>query len=238
MIIVANNGCLLTQSEEVSIKERRFERSLLVSTIEEAAQWKEIPESERDTIIAQARLFEPERIDYDYLAKMNRLMATIEEKINDAHLSAAQALNLQKYHPQWEKCIGRRVSEGFRCNYNETLVEVVTPHVISPDNPPVQKPVLLALNAEASVDSNKEQSVQYYKAVTANKYLHTKYSANPDGNPMTETPDMYVGIYQDYLEEASDNPADYQWSELTGRADPAGELENEDNNNEEIMSNK
>ena len=26
MIIVANNGCLLTQSEEVSIKERRFER--------------------------------------------------------------------------------------------------------------------------------------------------------------------------------------------------------------------
>lgn len=235
MIIVANNGCLLTQSEEVSIKERRFERSLLVSTIEEAAQWKEIPESERDTIIAQARLFEPERIDYDYLAKMNRLMGTIEEKINDAHLSAAQALNLQKYHPQWEKCIGRYASEGFRCNYNGTLVEVVTSHTISSDNPPIQNPMLLALNT----DNMEEQSipVQYYKPVAAEKHLHTKYSANPDGNPMTEIPNKYIGIYQDYFEEDSDNPTDYHWSELQGHADPVGELGEEGYINEENMSN-
>lgn len=47
MILQASNGCFLTQSEEVPISERRFEKSMIVSSMEEAALWKEIPESEK-----------------------------------------------------------------------------------------------------------------------------------------------------------------------------------------------
>ena len=60
MILQASNGCLLTQSEDVSIKDRRFEKSMLVASIEEANKWKEIPESEKDRIIVESQLFEPE----------------------------------------------------------------------------------------------------------------------------------------------------------------------------------
>lgn len=236
MILQASNGCLLTQSEDVSIKDRRFEKSMLVASIEEANKWKEIPESDRDRIIVESKLFEPDRVDYDYLTKVNKLMTSIEEKINNNRLSPAQALTMQKYYPQWEKCIGRYASEGFRCNYNGTLVEVVTSHTISSDNPPIQNPMLLALNT----DNMEEQSipVQYYKPVAAEKHLHTKYSANPDGNPMTEIPNKYIGIYQDYFEEDSDNPTDYLWSELQGHADPVGKLGEEGCINEENMSNE
>ena len=47
-------------------------------------------------------------------------------------------------------------------------------------------------------------------------YFHVKYSANPDGNPMSETPSVYIGTYVDYAEADSTNPADYTWSRFQG----------------------
>ena len=47
-------------------------------------------------------------------------------------------------------------------------------------------------------------------------YFHVKYSANPDGNPMSETPSVYIGTYVDYTEADSTDPADYTWSRFQG----------------------
>lgn len=47
-------------------------------------------------------------------------------------------------------------------------------------------------------------------------YFHIKYSSSPDGNPMSETPDMYIGTYVDFTEKDSDNYLDYQWSRFQG----------------------
>lgn len=47
-------------------------------------------------------------------------------------------------------------------------------------------------------------------------YFHIRYSQNPDGNPMTETPSTYIGTYSDYSEPDSDNPADYIWARFEG----------------------
>ena len=44
MIIQAGNGCYLTQSRDVTYKDRRFEKSVSVASISEALMWKEIPE--------------------------------------------------------------------------------------------------------------------------------------------------------------------------------------------------
>ena len=225
MILQASNGCLLTQSGEMPIKERRFERSMLVASMEEAARWREIPEAERDRIIAEGNLFEPERVDYDYLTRVNRLMRVVADKINDAHLEANEALDMQKYYPQWDDCIGRDVSSGFRCNYRDTLVEVVRAHTVSEDNPPVlaDAPALLRVDGTCAVETDKAEAIQYYKPVERQMYAHIKYSENPDGNPMTDTPSTYAGTYMDYNPEDSDDPDDYHWSEFTGHADPVGE---------------
>lgn len=227
MILLAGNGCLFTQSGEVSIKERRFEKSISVLSMEEAARWKEIPEAERDRIVAEGNLFEPERVDYDYLTKVNRLMEMVEDKINDACLEPNEALDMQKYYPQWDDCIGRYVAAGFRCNYQDTLIEVVKPHTVSEDNPPVltlkDAPVLLSVDTMGVAATDKAEVVQYYKPVERQMYAHIKYSENSDGNPMTDTPSTYVGTYMDYNPEDSDNPDDYHWAGLTGLADPVGE---------------
>ena len=228
MILQASNGCFLTQSGEVSIKERRFERSMLVSSMEEAAQWKEIPESERDKIIAESNLLEPEKVNYDYLTKVNRLMEGIADKINGAHLTPNEALDMQRYYPRWDDCVGKYIAAGFRCNYRDTLVEVVKAHTVSEDNPPALAletvPALLSVDGVATSSIDKSETVQYYKPVERQSYFHIKYSENPDGNPMTETPSTYIGTYLDFNPEDSDNPEDYHWGELpVGHADPVGE---------------
>ncbi len=47
-------------------------------------------------------------------------------------------------------------------------------------------------------------------------YFHIKYSANPDGNPMGETPNIYIGTYVDYTEADSDDYTKYTWSRFQG----------------------
>lgn len=175
MIISASNGCFLTQSEDVAIKDRRFEKVMMVASMAEAARWKEIPESERDKIMAEANLFEPERVDYAYLGKVNNLLTVIGEKINNASLSPNEALEMQQYYPEWENCIGKEVFAGFRCLYEGTLVEVITPHIISEDKPPVTSPAPMLLSSATSEGANTDssinhsflaRSVQYFKSVT------------------------------------------------------------------------
>lgn len=47
-------------------------------------------------------------------------------------------------------------------------------------------------------------------------YFHVRYSPNPDGNPMSTTPDEYIGTYVDFVEADSNDPADYTWSKFQG----------------------
>ena len=47
-------------------------------------------------------------------------------------------------------------------------------------------------------------------------YFHIKYSANPDGSNMSETPDVYIGTYVDFTEQDSTEPSDYTWSRFQG----------------------
>lgn len=47
-------------------------------------------------------------------------------------------------------------------------------------------------------------------------YFHVKYSSNENGNPMTETPNLYIGTYVDFTEADSDDPSDYTWSRFQG----------------------
>lgn len=54
-------------------------------------------------------------------------------------------------------------------------------------------------------------------------YFHVKYSANANGNPMTETPNTYIGTYVDFTEADSTNYQDYTWSRFEGAQGPQGQ---------------
>ena len=47
-------------------------------------------------------------------------------------------------------------------------------------------------------------------------YFHIKYSANANGNPMTETPSAYIGTYVDYDPNDSTDYTAYKWSRFEG----------------------
>ena len=47
-------------------------------------------------------------------------------------------------------------------------------------------------------------------------YFHIKYSENPDGNPMTETPSTYIGTYVDFKKQDSNDYTKYTWARFEG----------------------
>lgn len=47
-------------------------------------------------------------------------------------------------------------------------------------------------------------------------YFHIKYSANASGNPMSETPNTYIGTYVDFTQADSNDYKDYTWSRFEG----------------------
>ena len=47
-------------------------------------------------------------------------------------------------------------------------------------------------------------------------YFHIKYSENSNGNPMSETPNMYIGTYVDYTPNDSNDYTKYTWSRFQG----------------------
>lgn len=53
-------------------------------------------------------------------------------------------------------------------------------------------------------------------------YFHIRYSENSDGNPMTATPNTYIGTYVDFTQADSADPSDYTWSRFEGAQGPRG----------------
>lgn len=56
-------------------------------------------------------------------------------------------------------------------------------------------------------------------------YFHIKYAPvqNPTSAQMTETPDVYIGTYVDYIATDSTNPSKYTWARFQGLQGPQGE---------------
>lgn len=57
----------------------------------------------------------------------------------------------------------------------------------------------------------------------ATSYFHIKYSPNPDGNPMTETPSTYIGTYVDFTKADSEDYHSYTWHRFEGIQGEKGE---------------
>lgn len=183
MILQASNGCFLTQSGEVSIKERRFEKMMLVASVEEAALWKEVTESEMNDMIEEGKLFYPNELSYDFLSKLNSLVYTVAQDINNLNLTNAQALKVKRFFPEWADLFGQKAEVGFKFKYNDVLLEVITPHTFSADNIPAQQPLLLSVSSE----DNTEGTVYYQPVlpeveVTATEALMTSDKENENTN--------------------------------------------------------
>lgn len=131
MIVKAGNGCYLTESYDTPIENRRFEKQVIVSSAEELSMWREITETEKDKMTMQAKLFDVESVDYDYLNKVDMMLSGIAVKVNDANLTDAQAIEKKRFFLLWNDEIGNEHYAGFKFQYGETLYEVLQPHTFA-----------------------------------------------------------------------------------------------------------
>ena len=148
MNIKASNGCWLTQKEEVTITDRLFTKEVTVSSVAEAAKWLEVTDNEKKEMEAREAFFSVDKVDLNYLRKMDSVMVQVAGKVNDAHLTNDEALEMQKYYPKWDNLIGQQVYAGFRFECDGILFEVVEPHVIAEENRPTMQVMTLSLMEE------------------------------------------------------------------------------------------
>lgn len=231
MILQASNGCYLTENFEVDIKVRRFVKSIIVASQEEAVLWKEITEIERDQMIEEGKIFAPESVDYTYLNKIDLLMAGISEKINDAGLTAEQALEKKQYFPKFDNLIGEPATPEFRFQHGEDLFEVLQPHTFSAEWVPGEAGTESLYKKVSLHEGSKEDPIpwepnmqlyqgKYYTEAEV-LYLCTRDSGIPLNYSLAELVDQYVTVVteepQDPEEPAEadgskENPIPYEYA--------------------------
>lgn len=130
MILQAGYDCYLTQEEDVTIEERRFENSVVLRTKEEVENWREVTSKEKDEIIAKSAFMDVKRMDYESLERVSVLMKDISANINMAALTNGQAIEMAVYFPRWEEMVGEKVEAGYRIQCEGKLYEVIQEHTI------------------------------------------------------------------------------------------------------------
>lgn len=206
MIIQAGNGCYLTQSRDVTYKDRRFEKSVSVASISEALMWKEIPESEKVQMEAENSIYEPEEVDYNYLKKVSALRETISSRINESFFTVEQALEMKAYFPLWTDLVGQEANIGFRFQYGELLYEVIKPHTFSeewkPDSGTESLYKVVQIEASGSIDDpiewkkNMELFEGKYYIEDGILYLCTRDSGIALSYTLADLVDQYVVAVQ------------------------------------------
>ena len=140
MKLQAKEGHFLTENFDVQASERRFLQNIELAGSDEAKYWKEVSQTEKEAMEFQSSLFGDEGVRYGYLKKLETVESAIPKYINEAGLTAGQALEMQKYYPEWggeNAPIGKEVANGFRFKHRTsseedyTLYEVIQPHTLS-----------------------------------------------------------------------------------------------------------
>lgn len=179
MILQAKGGCYLTQQADVPIEQRHFVKTVVIQKAGDFADWREVTEAEKEKMLQAGAVFDIKQLSPEYIDKIDAVLSAIPAHINEKHFTPAEALAHQEYYPVWgdvNASMGKKVETGFRFRYRMdesapyTLYEVVTPHTLSADNPPVLPAMLLSASTDVGCDnaySDTDGQVVYFIPVTA-----------------------------------------------------------------------
>lgn len=131
MKITADLNCYLTEAGDVALDKRTYRSFVVVSSPEEAAQWKQITEQDKLAYEAQSAIFGNQNITPDYLGQVDTLIAGISEHINDTPMNIKDSLTYKKFYPKFDDLIGKPANVEFRFQDGDNLYEVLQPHTFS-----------------------------------------------------------------------------------------------------------
>ena len=151
--------------------------------------------------------------------------------------SATESIDYSDY--QWSKYVGPEGIPGPSGADGKTYYTWIkyatssTGENIS-DNPTGKTYIGIAYNKETAAESNNPSDYTWSLfqgpegipgpagADGKTSYFHIRYSENSDGNPITTTPNTYIGTYVDFTQADSTDPSDYTWSRFEGAQGPQG----------------
>ena len=151
--------------------------------------------------------------------------------------SATESIDYSDY--QWSKYVGPEGIPGPSGDDGKTYYTWIkyatssTGENIS-DDPTGKTYIGIAYNKETAAESNNPSDYTWSLfqgpegipgpagADGKTSYFHIRYSENSDGNPITITPNTYIGTYVDFTQADSTDPSDYTWSRFEGAQGPQG----------------
>ena len=203
MILHAGNGCFLTQSAEVPMKERVFRGYVNINDAAEIANWREITGTEKDRMVGAASIIDLDDMDVASIKRVDNLVEGITSRINDVIMSVQESLELVAYFPKWEQ--DKLMPVGYKVSYEGSLYEVIQEHTSQTDWTPNVTPSLfkvVQVDATGTIDDpiEWEQGMELFNGLyyTDNgvKYLCYRDS----GMGMVYDLANLVGLYVEVVE--------------------------------------
>lgn len=228
MILQAKTGYWLTEAFDVDYSERRFLQTISLANSDEAKYWKEISNQEKESMMAQGQLFDVSNLSYDYLNKVDTLLAGVSQKINDVELTTEQKLEKKSYFPKWDDLIGEQAEPEFNFQHGDDLFEVLQPHTFAAEWVPGEAGTESLYKKVSPHVGTKEDPIpwepnmqlyqgKYYTEAEV-LYLCTRDSGIPLSYSLAELVDQYVTVVTDEPEEpaeadgSKDNPIQYEYA--------------------------
>ena len=203
MILHAGNGCFLTQSAEVPMKERVFRGYVNINDAADIANWREVTGTEKDRMVGAASIIDLDDMDVASIKRVGNLVEGITSRINEVNMSVQESLELAAYFPKWEQ--GKLMPVGYKVSYEGSLYEVIQGHTSQADWTPNVTPSLfkvVQVEATGSFDDPIawEQGMELFNGLyyTDNG---VKYICNRDsGMGMVYDLANLVGLYVEVVE--------------------------------------
>ena len=140
MILHAGNGCFLTQSAEVPMKERVFRGYVNINDAADIANWREVTGTEKDRMVGAASIIDLDDMDVASIKRVDSIVEGITSRINDVTMSVQESLELVAYFPKWEQ--DKLMPVGYKVSYEGSLYEVIQEHTSQTDWTPNVTPSL------------------------------------------------------------------------------------------------
>lgn len=229
MILQSKTGYWLTEAFEVDFSERRFLQTISLTNSDEAKYWREISNQEKEAMIAQQQIFDVKNINYEYLNKVDTLLAGVSDKINDVDLTTEQKLEKKRYFPKWGDLIGESAEPEFNFQHGDDLFEVLQPHTFSAEWTPGEAGTeslykKVSLHAGTKEDPIPwEKNMQLYEGKYYTEadvlYLCTRDSGIALSYSLAELVDQYVTVVTEEEPEepveadgSRENPIPYEYA--------------------------
>ena len=203
MILHAGNGCFLTQSAEVPMKERVFRGYVNINDAADIANWREVTGTEKDRMVGAASIIDLDDMDVASIKRVDNLVEGITSRINEVNMSVQESLELAAYFPKWAQ--DQFMPVGYKVSYEGSLYEVIQEHTSQADWTPNVTPSLfkvVQVEATGTIDDpiEWEQGMELFNGLyyTDNG---VKYICNRDsGMGMVYDLANLVGLYVEVVE--------------------------------------